>query len=603
MVEDALRHLAILLMVRIGLAPAVEAPCDAGQLARRAEQEAGAGVAHPAVVVLHRQDRDARRRNRARPSPPAPAGRSWSPARSARSPAPHRHRPGAAASRPPPQAPPGTARPSSSGYAAPSRAASRSRRRAVCSTGPSPWQASTHRACAKRRRDATGVPASWPLRHGVPYLPRLSRSRQRGDRHGRHHRPNVWRSSASCCRPRPRPVANYVPARRSGDLLVVSGQLPMEAGAVRFKGKLGAGVSLEDGQAAARLCAINILAQVQAACGDLERRGRLRAAGRLRRLHAGVHRPPQGGQWRLGPDGGGAGRCRPARPRGGRRASLPLDAAVEVEGMFELALSRSRRDRAAPMQIRTVTRIAEIDAAAWDRLVPADNPFLRHAFLARAGGQRVGRRADRLAAVPPRGRAGGRIVAAAPLYVKSHSYGEYVFDHGWADGYRRAGGSYYPKLQAAVPFTPVPGPRLLAESDAARAALIEGLQAATRQLGLSSLHVTFCTGERGGGAGGGRLPVAAGHPVPLAEPGLRQLRRLARHAEEREAQDGPQGAPAGRRGRRHDRGGPRRRRRRRDCSTSSSPSISPPSTSAGATPTSAATSSGGWAAISRTASC
>ena len=65
---------------------------------------------------------------------------------------------------------------------------------------------------------------------------------------------------------------------------------------------------------------------------------------------------------------------------------------------------------------------------------------------------------------------GGRLVAAAPLYVKSHSYGEYVFDHGWAEGYRRAGGSYYPKLLAAVPFTPVPGPRLLAESEQARAA-------------------------------------------------------------------------------------------------------------------------------------
>ena len=87
----------------------------------------------------------------------------------------------------------------------------------------------------------------------------------------------------------------------------------------------------------------------------------------------------------------------------------------------------------------------------------------------------------------------GRLIAAAPLYVKGHSYGEYVFDHGWAEGYRRAGGRYYPKLLSAVPFTPVPGPRLLAESDAARAVLIECLAAVTRRLGLSSLHVTFCT--------------------------------------------------------------------------------------------------------------
>ena len=70
-----------------------------------------------------------------------------------------------------------------------------------------------------------------------------------------------------------------------------------------------------------------------------------------------------------------------------------------------------------------------------------------------------------------------------------------MFDHGWAEGYRRAGGSYYPKLLVAVPFTPVPGPRLLAEDEAARAGLIESLKAVTSQLALSSLHVNFCTAE------------------------------------------------------------------------------------------------------------
>ena len=145
------------------------------------------------------------------------------------------------------------------------------------------------------------------------------------------------------------------------------------------------------------------------------------------------------------------------------------------------------------IQIRTVSRIAEIDAASWDRLVPADNPFLRHAFLhaLEASGsvsEQTGWQPFHLVVEEA-----GRITGVAPLYVKSHSYGEYVFDHGWADGYRRAGGSYYPKLQAAVPFTPVPGPRLLAESERARAALIAGMQSATRQLRLSSLHVTFCT--------------------------------------------------------------------------------------------------------------
>lgn len=147
----------------------------------------------------------------------------------------------------------------------------------------------------------------------------------------------------------------------------------------------------------------------------------------------------------------------------------------------------------ATAQIRTVTAIAAVEAVAWDRLVPLDNPFLRHAFLdaLEASGsvsEQTGWQPFHLIV-----ERAGRLVAATPLYVKSHSYGEYVFDHGWADGYRRAGGSYYPKLQAAVPFTPVPGPRLLAEDDAARSMLVTGLEAVTRQLGLSSLHVTFCT--------------------------------------------------------------------------------------------------------------
>lgn len=145
------------------------------------------------------------------------------------------------------------------------------------------------------------------------------------------------------------------------------------------------------------------------------------------------------------------------------------------------------------MQLRTVTSIAELDRAAWDRLVPADNPFLSWAFLnaLEASGSataKTGWQPFHLVIED-----GGRLLAAAPLYVKSHSYGEYVFDHGWAEALRRAGGRYYPKLQGAVPFTPVPGPRLLTEDEVARAGLIEGLKALTDQLGVSSLHVTFCT--------------------------------------------------------------------------------------------------------------
>jgi len=92
---------------------------------------------------------------------------------------------------------------------------------------------------------------------------------------------------------------------------------------------------------------------------------------------------------------------------------------------------------------------------------------------------------------------GGRIIACAPLYAKSHSQGEYIFDHGWGEAYARAGGRYYPKLQMAVPFTPVTGRRFLTRpgfEDVGRAALIQGAVQIGEQNGLSSLHATFCTG-------------------------------------------------------------------------------------------------------------
>jgi len=93
----------------------------------------------------------------------------------------------------------------------------------------------------------------------------------------------------------------------------------------------------------------------------------------------------------------------------------------------------------------------------------------------------------------------GNVEALLPLYLKNHSLGEYVFDHGWADAFERAGGQYYPKLQASVPFTPVTGPRLLVgprlEANSGRKALLEAASQTTRSLGASSLHVTFMTEE------------------------------------------------------------------------------------------------------------
>src|SRR4029077_20859628 len=99
----------------------------------------------------------------------------------------------------------------------------------------------------------------------------------------------------------------------------------------------------------------------------------------------------------------------------------------------------------------------------------------------------------------------GRIVGLLPLYLKNHSQGEYVFDHAWADALERAGGDYYPKLQAAVPFTPATGRRLLvadgADVGATREALLATGATAVKQLDASSLHITFLTEDEWKAAG------------------------------------------------------------------------------------------------------
>jgi len=146
---------------------------------------------------------------------------------------------------------------------------------------------------------------------------------------------------------------------------------------------------------------------------------------------------------------------------------------------------------------RVVDRIASIPAAAWDACAGDDNPFVSHAFLdALEISGSVGRGTGWLPQHIVLEDDKGVIHAATPLYVKGHSQGEYIFDHGWAEAYERAGGKYYPKLQVAVPFSPVPGPRLLAKPSAddsvMRSALISALTQTAEKSGLSSLHVTFC---------------------------------------------------------------------------------------------------------------
>jgi uncharacterized protein len=168
----------------------------------------------------------------------------------------------------------------------------------------------------------------------------------------------------------------------------------------------------------------------------------------------------------------------------------------------------------APTEItlKVVNAISEVPAAAWDACSnpqpaagsgtdtgSAYNPFISHDFLSslelsgsvrnRAGWQPMHLVAED----------GGMVVGVVPCYAKSHSQGEYVFDHGWADAYERAGGDYYPKLQVAVPFTPAQGRRLLVRpglhAEAVRDALADSLADICKRSNASSVHVTFLTEE------------------------------------------------------------------------------------------------------------
>jgi predicted N-acyltransferase len=167
---------------------------------------------------------------------------------------------------------------------------------------------------------------------------------------------------------------------------------------------------------------------------------------------------------------------------------------------------------ATEITLKVVNAISEVPAAAWDACANPQasagsgtdaespyNPFISHDFLSslelsgsvrnRAGWQPMHLVAED----------GGTIVGVVPCYAKSHSQGEYVFDHGWAEAYERAGGDYYPKLQVAVPFTPAQGRRLLVRpgqhADAVRDALADSLADICKRSNASSVHVTFLTEE------------------------------------------------------------------------------------------------------------
>jgi uncharacterized protein len=160
--------------------------------------------------------------------------------------------------------------------------------------------------------------------------------------------------------------------------------------------------------------------------------------------------------------------------------------------------SRNGADLVTRLDYRTriISSLEQIGQSAWDDLVaasPGTTPFLSYAFLhalheSGSACAATGWQPQYLSLW-----SGQSLRAALPLYCKSHSYGEYVFDWSWADAYRRHGLAYYPKLLAAIPFTPVAGARLLARDDAARAALIRALLELQESSGLSSTHVLLPT--------------------------------------------------------------------------------------------------------------
>lgn len=141
--------------------------------------------------------------------------------------------------------------------------------------------------------------------------------------------------------------------------------------------------------------------------------------------------------------------------------------------------------------------IHDIPATEWAQCAGPDNPFVSHAFLSAledsgSTGQQSGWVPRHVCLHSP----DGQLAAVCPAYLKGHSWGEYVFDQGWARAFEAAGGRYYPKLQIAVPFTPVPGPRVLLHPDAppqTTAVMADALRQICADTGLSSAHVTFCT--------------------------------------------------------------------------------------------------------------
>jgi len=173
--------------------------------------------------------------------------------------------------------------------------------------------------------------------------------------------------------------------------------------------------------------------------------------------------------------------------------------------------------------IRVVDGLGQVPAAAWDACAGTGNPFVSHAFLAAL--EASGTVTPKTGWLPQHlliEDGSGALRACAPLYLKNHSYGEYVFDWAWADASERAGRPYYPKLQAAVPFTPVTGPRLMVRpGEPAELAdvLISGMVQLAERHGASSVHVTFPTEGEWKRLGDAGLLLRTGHQYHWQNPG------------------------------------------------------------------------------------
>jgi len=183
------------------------------------------------------------------------------------------------------------------------------------------------------------------------------------------------------------------------------------------------------------------------------------------------------------------------------------------------------------MHVSVVESLENISPSDWNKLSDGSNPFVRHEFLSAlesAGcvGGKTGWEPHHLV-IHDQGPFTGRLIGAAPAYLKTHSYGEYVFDWAWAEAYERYGQPYYPKLVISVPFTPVTGPRLLVAADAdtlkVKKGLIEGAVSLMQKFGTSSLHWLFIPREDSDLLDGTGHMLRSGYQFRWNNPGYRDF--------------------------------------------------------------------------------